>query len=101
MDIASNFEYYHTFLKLAYAISMLSVCLYIPPINFCMPEPIFMKLSICNMASEFISTAYFVNPSHLSVSVCVSLLSLLGNCSVECIPPFGARQRLGKHIPAQ
>jgi hypothetical protein len=34
------------------------------------------------------------------VSVCVSLLSLLGNGSVKCLPPFGARQRLGKHVPA-
>jgi hypothetical protein len=34
------------------------------------------------------------------VSVCVSLISLQGNGSVKCIPPFGARQRLGKHVPA-
>jgi hypothetical protein len=33
------------------------------------------------------------------VSACVSLLLLLGNDSVKCIPPFGARQRLGKHVP--
>jgi hypothetical protein len=34
------------------------------------------------------------------VFVCVSLLSLLGNGSVKCIPPFIARQRLCKHVPA-
>jgi hypothetical protein len=34
------------------------------------------------------------------VSLCVSLISLLGKCSVKCIPPFIARQRLGKHVPA-
>jgi hypothetical protein len=34
------------------------------------------------------------------VSVCVSLLSLLGKGSVKCISPFIARQRLGKHVPA-
>jgi hypothetical protein len=34
------------------------------------------------------------------VSGCVSLLSLLGKGSVKCIPPFIARQRLDKHIPA-
>jgi hypothetical protein len=34
------------------------------------------------------------------VSVCVSLLSLKGNGSVKYFPPFGARQRLGKHVPA-
>jgi hypothetical protein len=34
------------------------------------------------------------------MSVCVFLLSLQGNGSVKCIPFFGARQRLGKHVPA-
>jgi hypothetical protein len=52
------------------------------------------------MASEPITTAYFTNPSHQFVSVCVSLLSLPGNDSFKCIHPFGARQQLGKHIPA-
>jgi hypothetical protein len=49
-------------------------------------------------APEPISTAYFVNLSYQSVSVCVSLLSLLGNGLVECIPPFISRQRLGKYV---
>jgi hypothetical protein len=35
------------------------------------------------------------------VSVCISLLSLLGKGSVKCIPPFIARQRLGKYDPAE
>jgi hypothetical protein len=52
------------------------------------------------MAPEHISTAYFINPSHQSVSVCVSLLSFLGKCSVKCILSFLARQRIGKHVPA-
>jgi hypothetical protein len=34
------------------------------------------------------------------VSLCVTLLSLQGNGSVKCLTPFGARQRLGKHVPA-
>jgi hypothetical protein len=34
------------------------------------------------------------------VSVCVSLLSLQVHCSVKCVPPFGARQQLGKHFLA-
>jgi hypothetical protein len=34
------------------------------------------------------------------VSACVSLLSLLGNGSVKCIPPIGTRQRHGKHVSA-
>jgi hypothetical protein len=66
-----------------------------------MPEPIYMKLGMYIMALELISTAYFINPSHQSVCLsCVSLLSLLGKGSVNGIPPFGARQRLGEHVPA-
>jgi hypothetical protein len=67
--------------------------------NFWMREPIFMKLGMCTVAPEPISAAYFINSSHQSVSVCVSLLLLLGRGSVKCIP-FIARQRLGKHVPA-
>jgi hypothetical protein len=43
----------------------------IPPINFWMPEPIFMKLGVYIMASEPTSTAYFINPSHHSVCLYV------------------------------
>jgi hypothetical protein len=35
--------------------------------NFWMPEPIFMKLGMCIMAPEPISTVYFINPFHQSV----------------------------------
>jgi hypothetical protein len=52
------------------------------------------------MTTEHISTAYFINPSHQSVSVCVSILLLLGKGSVKCIPPFVARQQLDKHVSA-
>jgi hypothetical protein len=67
----------------------LCVCLsvYPSPINFWMPEPIFMKLGMYIMAPEPISTTYFVNPSHQSVG-------LYAYSSVV------ARQRVGKHIPA-
>jgi hypothetical protein len=34
------------------------------------------------------------------MSVCVSLLPLVRTGSVKCIPPFIARQRLGKYVPA-
>jgi hypothetical protein len=51
------------------------VCLCILPINFRMPEPIFMKFStsIYEYIMEFksISTAYFINPSHKSVCLYV------------------------------
>jgi hypothetical protein len=33
------------------------------------------------------------------VSVCVAFPSLLGKVSVNCIPPFISRQRIGKHVP--
>jgi hypothetical protein len=52
-----------------------------------MPEPIFMKLDMYNMAPEPTSTAYFINPSHLLVCLYVS-------------PPIVARQRFGKNIIA-
>jgi hypothetical protein len=58
-----------------------------------------MKLCMCIMALEPISTAYLKNPSHQSVFVRISFESLQGNASVKFIPPFGTRQRLGKEIP--
>jgi hypothetical protein len=46
-----------------------------PPVNFCMPEPIFMKLHMHIIARESISTAYFINPSHhLCVFMCIPLI---------------------------
>jgi hypothetical protein len=51
------------------------------------------------MAPESISTAYFINPSHQYV--CLYVLSLLGKGLVKCIPPSIARQRHGKHVPAE
>jgi hypothetical protein len=53
------------------------------------------------MTPKPISSAYFVNPfPSVCVSVCVSLLSLLGKGSVNCIDSFVARQRLGEHVLA-
>jgi hypothetical protein len=63
---------------------MLSVCLWIPPINFRMPEPNFMKLGMYIMVSEPNSTAYKSLPS---VCVCV-------------YPLIISRQRLGKKFAA-
>jgi hypothetical protein len=51
-----------------------------------MAESIFVKLDIYVMATEPISTSYFINPSHSPVSICVS--------------PIVARQRLGKDVTA-
>jgi hypothetical protein len=51
-----------------------------------MPEPIIMKLGMYIMASEPISTAYFIIPPPIYVSVYVS--------------PTVARQRLGKNVTA-
>jgi hypothetical protein len=63
-----------------------SVCLYNPPINFWIPETIFKKLGMYIIASEPISTAYFINPSNHSLSV----------CEFSTI----ARQRVGKNVTA-
>jgi hypothetical protein len=55
--------------------------------NFWMPEQVFMKLGMYTMAPEPISTVY-IKKSHplVGVSVCVSLLSLLGNGTVNTFP---------------
>jgi hypothetical protein len=58
-----------------------------PPINYWMPKPIFMKVSMYIMAPESITTAYFMNSSHQSV--CLYMY-----------PLFVARQRLGKNATA-
>jgi hypothetical protein len=70
------------------------------PLNFLMPEPVFMQLGTYVMAPEPIPVAYFINTSHQSLCLCVSLLSLVSKGSIKRIPPFIAKQRLGKHIPA-
>jgi hypothetical protein len=49
----------------------ISVCLCIPPIKSWLTEPMFMKLGMYIMATESISTAYFLNPSHQPVCLCV------------------------------
>jgi hypothetical protein len=53
-----------------------------------MPEPIFIKLGMYIMASEPISTAYFINPPPISL------------CFFTCFPHIVARQRLGKKVTA-
>jgi hypothetical protein len=40
-------------------------------INFWMPKPIFMKVGIYIMVPDPISTAYFINPSHQSMCMCI------------------------------
>jgi hypothetical protein len=53
------------------------------------------------MTTELVSTPCLINPSRQSVCLYgVFLLSLLGKGSVNCIRPFIAIQRLGKHVPA-
>jgi hypothetical protein len=59
-----------------------------------------MKLGMHIMAPEPISTAFLINLSYQSVSMCKSLLLLLGKGSVRCIILFIVRQRFGKHFPA-
>jgi hypothetical protein len=55
--------------------------MYIPSINFWMPESIVTKFGMYVTAPESISTAYYINPSHQSVCM-YNTLSLLGNGSV-------------------
>jgi hypothetical protein len=63
------------------------VCLYVyPAIHLLNAEPVVMKLRTNNMASDPISTAYFIDPSQQSVCLYV-------------YHPVVARHRLGKHVP--
>jgi hypothetical protein len=71
-------------------------CLRIPRINFWMPEPISMKLGMCIMTSEPISIAFFIYLFHQSVCLYMYRTHCWQAGSVECIPPFVARQRVGK-----
>jgi hypothetical protein len=64
--------------------TMLSVSVY-PSFNFVMTEQIFMKLGTCIMEPEPIQTAYFINPSHQFMCLCV-------------YSPIVARQRLCKNF---
>jgi hypothetical protein len=52
-----------------------------------MSEPVFRNLGMYIMAPEPISPVYYMNPSHQSVCLCVSLIV--------------ARQRLGKNVTRQ
>jgi hypothetical protein len=56
-----------------------------PPINFWIPEPIFMKLGTCIKVAEPISVAYFLSPSHQSVCLYV-------------YAPIVAKQQLGTNV---
>jgi hypothetical protein len=56
-----------------------------------------MNLGMYIMATEPISTAYVINPFHQSV--CLYVYPSY-QCKAKCIPPFIARQRLSKHVPA-
>jgi hypothetical protein len=61
-----------------------AICIPPPPlVDFWLPEPVFMKLGMCIMLTEPISTAYFRNPSHQSVCLYMYPQSLLGNVSVK------------------
>jgi hypothetical protein len=51
------------------------------------------------MAPEPVSTAYFINPSHHSVYMCIPHI-VHRQQQLGKVYPFIARQRLGKHIPA-
>jgi hypothetical protein len=71
-----------------------------PLVNLWMPKTWYIYIYIY-ISWHLSPSQCFINPSHQSVCLCVFLLLLQGNGSVKCIPPFGARQRLGKHIPAE
>jgi hypothetical protein len=70
-----------------------------PHTNFWMSDQIFMKLVYHVTWARLNGVLHKSLPS-VCVSVCVSLLLLLGESWVKCMPPFIARQRHGKHVTA-
>jgi hypothetical protein len=76
-------------------------CLCIPPVNFWMPEPIFMKLGtyVYVTALNPVSTAWLKNPSHQSVCLYVYPL-IVARQRLGKNHPIVARQRLGSNVIA-
>jgi hypothetical protein len=69
----------------------LPCCLCTSPINVLMPEPFFMKIGMCLLASEAIpKTVLHKSLSSACVSECITLISLLDIGSVKTLP----RQRI-------
>jgi hypothetical protein len=84
-------------LKSAYALATLFVFVY-PPISFLIPEPIYETWYVYHG-----SWVYLNGLPHKSLPqdcMYIPWLSFQGNGTVKCIPPFGARQRFRKHVPA-
>jgi hypothetical protein len=76
-----------------------AVCVFVTlPINFLKPEPVYMKIGMYTIGTEPISKAWFLNPP-IGLHVYVFLSYRCKGGSVKRIPPFGARQRLGKRVP--
>jgi hypothetical protein len=73
-------------------ICMLQICFWIT--YFWMPEPIIMKLGMYIMASEHISTGYFINSSHQSVCLYGYPLSLLLTNSLTHSWSWGLLEKL-------
>jgi hypothetical protein len=59
-----------------------------------------LNQSLWNLLCAHLNGVLYKSLPPVCVSVCVSLLLLLGKGSVKCIHNFSARQRLGKHVPA-
>jgi hypothetical protein len=55
---------------------------------------------VCHGTWAHLNVLFYKCLPSVSVSACISLLSLLSKGSVKCILPFTARQRLGKEAPA-
>jgi hypothetical protein len=104
-----NIDSYHWYIELFLA--------YVPKVGLCdltlscpwvRVSPIITFESLNQFLWNLVRISWQLSPSQrllhkfltsFCVSVRGSFLSLKGNGSVDCIPSFGARQRLGKRVP--
>jgi hypothetical protein len=80
---------------------MLSVCLCIPLSSFQSLNQSFWNFICTSCTWTYLNGVLHKPFPSVCVPVCVSVILFLGKGSVNYIPPFIARQRVGKHIPAK
>jgi hypothetical protein len=63
--------------------------MFIPTNNFWVPEPVFMKLGMCIMATELMSMAEFVNPISNADITATQIHAVLIVMLLKCMMELG------------